>query len=166
VLIVIVLFLLGIAAQGAVLHTVAPTAVVPDCIAILVVLLGVKKRSAAGSFGAFLLGLGGDFASGRFLGPSAAGCVLAYCLAVAVANRVYTERGVSLALLTVVCSFVKTATALLMVFLHTKLDIFTVNVLNGIVFEAALTGVLAPMVARIARMDRTPNSLSPFFVLR
>jgi rod shape-determining protein MreD len=166
VLVVVVMFLLGIAAQGAVVHTVAPMAVVPDCIAILVVLLAVKKRSAAGAVGAFLLGLGGDLASARYLGPNAAGSVLAYCFAVAIANRVYTERGVSLALLTVVCSVVKTAAALLMVFLHTKLDIFSADVLNGVVLEAVLSGALAPMVVRIARIDRTSLTHAPFLPLR
>ena len=66
--------------QGTLIKPLSPSAIAPDFILMFVVFLALYHPTAVGMVGAFLLGCAGDFASGEFVGPNAAGCVVAFCL--------------------------------------------------------------------------------------
>ena len=65
----------------------------PDFVLLLVLCLAQRFQNTAGVFIAFGLGLLGDFASGQFLGPFAAGSVAAYSLLVYLSDKVFAEKG-------------------------------------------------------------------------
>ena len=142
-------FILGLVIQATVFHTMFPASIAPDFLLILVFSLALNDRSALGAVGAFFLGLGGDFASARFVGPTAAGMVVAYCVIVACANHVYAERGPAVVIITFLASLVKSAVYALMLAVYTSVDVLTQHVLLLVFGEALVTALLAPLVLKL-----------------
>ena len=139
---------LGLYIQGTLIKAVAPAAIVPDFIVVLLIFLALNYPTLSGLVGAFVLGLAADFASAVFLGPNAAGAILCFGLTVFISKKIYAENFVALGMLTVLGSLVKTGTVVLLLALYAH-----VNALAGVVsymfIEALLTGIVAPPTIKL-----------------
>jgi rod shape-determining protein MreD len=167
VLVFFAAFVLGLLIQATVVHAIVPAAIAPDFIAMLVLFLALRYRHSWGVTGAFLLGAGSDFASARFLGPGAAGSVIGFLICAGIANHVYAERALLLALLGFLCSLAKNAAALLLVALYVRNEILTVNSGMTLLGEALITAVLTPLVVRLMERGNLPIEMpAPFRVPR
>ena len=138
--------LVGLFLQGSVLHGAVPSAPAPDIILTLIVMVGLYTRSVKGVLLAFALGLLADFASGQFLGPNAAGGVIAYLLVGTIARRVYAERGLAVVVIAFACSIVKSLTYLGMLLVYSQISQIGRETFYLVAAEAGLTGIVAPMV--------------------
>lgn len=147
-------FLIGLFVQATLVHSFESAWVAPDFILILVVYLGLHHKSPAGAVGAFVLGLGADFAEARFVGPNAAGAVLAFCLTVEISNRIYAEKGPATVLVTVVASATKLVAYALMLMLYTKTNVFSGPFAWTVVKEIVLTALFAPLVMKLLGWGR------------
>ena len=137
---------LGILVRATLAHTLYPVVFAPDFILVLVVALAVKYPSSRGVFAAFLLGLVSDFASGQFLGPSAAGCVVAFWLVVMVSTKMYADKAPAVMAVTFLASVSKSLTYLLILVLYADLSVVYRSVLLLVLYEAILTSIFAPIV--------------------
>lgn len=132
------------------MHATVPEFVVPDILLVLVVFLGLFQRSVSGLSGAFSLGLLGDFASGVYLGPSAAGSVTAFMLSGLIANRVYAEKAPAVFFITAACSLVKNFTAMGLLAVYVRdAALWNPNNWHVLFLEALLCGLLAPLCFKI-----------------
>ncbi|GEM_PF-5494762 len=141
--------LLGLLIQATLVHAIFPSAVAPDFILILVVFLGLKHNSVLGVVGAFVLGVAADLASGQFIGPNAAGCVVAFALVLVVSKKVYAEHVIAVMFLTALCSCAKGLTMALMFLNYLKLDFFSADTLQLVLSESALSGLVSPLVIKL-----------------
>lgn len=139
----------GLFIQGGIIKSALPAAVAPDMIVVLVATIGLRFRSVPGLLGAFCLGLLEDFASGQYLGPNAAGVVIAFLLSGLIANRVYADKGVALFFIVVFCSLAKALTRLSMLLMYVGTVRPDQDALWTIVFEALLSGVCAPIIVKL-----------------
>ena len=146
--------LLGLAVQATLIHSLLPTMAAPDFIVILAFYLGITHKSAGGAVGAFLLGLAGDFATAKFIGPNAAGCVLAFSFVVLLSNRIYAERGPALIVVSFLASVVKSIAALVMIYLYTQATFAPGEVFRTLLWEALFTALVAPLVLRFFRWEQ------------
>lgn len=156
-LVLFVACLFGLFLEGSVIHTALPLATAPDFILILVVLLALHTHSVPGVLGAFALGLFADFASGKFVGPNAAGCVVAYCLVSAIASRMYADKALAIVLITFLCSVAKSSMFALMQFIYVEnvfQEVVWMDMGRQIVWEAVLTALLAPVLLKIVHWGR------------
>ena len=144
----VVLSLFGLFVQGALIHSFFPSAIAPDIILILIVILARQSHTLPALLGAFFLGLLADLASGVLLGPNAAGAVVAFGLVGAIARRVYAERYIAVVILTFVCSAAKSLTAVLMVVLYVGKWTLPQDALRVVLIEAAASALLAPVVLK------------------
>lgn len=140
---------IGLFIQGGVIKSALPAAVAPDMIVVLVATIGLRFRTIPGLVGAFGLGVLEDFASGQYIGPNAAGAVIAFLLSGVIANRVYADKGVALFLIVCFCSLAKAVTRLSMLQLYLGTIVPDNEALWTIVFEALLSGVCAPIVVQL-----------------
>jgi rod shape-determining protein MreD len=147
VLVFFLAFVLGLLIQAFV-HSFESAWIAPDFILILVVYLGLYHKSAWGVVGAFVLGLGADFAEARFIGPNAAGCVLAFCLTVELSNRFYAEKGLATALAALPASAAKLFGYSLILAVYTNVTVLNRSIAVGMVKEVILTAALTPFVIR------------------
>lgn len=154
VLVFTVAMLLGLAVQATLVHSLLPTMVAPDFIVILAFYLGITHKSPGGALGAFLLGLSGDFATAKFIGPNAAGCVLAFSFVVLLSNRIYAERGPALVVVSFLASVVKSLVALAMIALYTQATFAPGEVFRTLLWEALITALVAPIVLRFFRWEQ------------
>lgn len=137
---------LGLFIQGAFIKSLFPGAIAPDFLLIIVVVLSVRHPDIWGVFGAFAIGLAGDFAVARFIGPSAAGSVTAFLVVRFFATKLYAERGFALAALTFIASIAKSLINLLMLLLYVNVNLFTTEGWKIILVEAMLSALVAPWV--------------------
>ena len=135
-----------------------PVVAAPDFILILVVYLGLYAKSPGGALAVFLLGLGGDFASARFVGPTAAGCVAAFFLVTQISNHIYAERGLAVVFVSFLASILKSAVYLAMLVVYTSSTIISVHVLSIVLGEATATAVLSPLVLHLFSWSRLPGA--------
>jgi rod shape-determining protein MreD len=149
--------IIGIVVQSTVVHSSFPSVAAPDVILILTVVLGMRYRSVAGLFSAFLLGILADFASGQYVGPNAAGNIVAFLAVGSIASRVYAERVLAVAMITFMCSILKSLVLIALLALYVKTDIIGVNLLNIVVLEALFSGVLSPLVMKLIGHSRGAN---------
>ena len=70
------------------------TEVVPNCMLVIAVYLGLRYRGVGGVVGAFMVGYTLDTFSGTLLGVHAAACTAAYVVAYLVGRTLRTEDGV------------------------------------------------------------------------
>ncbi len=138
--------MIGIFFQSAVLRNLIPWLVVPDIILLLVVCLAVRNGAIPGLVGAFFLGLLSDLASGQFLGPNAAGCVVAYLGVVYVADKVYVERGFAIGVLAFAGCLIKVFTFLALLGIYMDIEILGWSPISRALVEAFLTALFSPLV--------------------
>lgn len=149
--------LLGLATNASLIHSTAPFAIAPDFILILAVILGFYQQNAGGVVGAFLLGLMADFGSAQYIGPNAAGCIVAFRLVGLIANRIYAEKAVAVFIIVFICSVVKSAGYLTVVYLYAS-TIGSEDLVQIILYEALFTGLAAPLVMWAIKGNLTPIS--------
>ncbi len=145
--------LIGLYIQGTLIKALAPGAVVPDFIIVLVMFVALNFPSVLGIVGAFALGLAADFASGIFLGPNAAGAVCVFMFTAFVAKKVYAENFIAIAILGFLCSLAKTATVVLLLSLYVNVDVISGNTVTVFV-EALLTAIVSPIVMKLLQFTR------------
>lgn len=142
----------AIAFVGLLLQTMVvsnPQFVVPDISLVLVVILALYYRSVYGMLAAFALGLTADFASARFLGPNAAGSVVAYALAVSISNRVYADRSLGISILAGICDVSKSLTLVAMKYTFVGPTEIAASTGMRVLIEGLLTGAVAPFVLKL-----------------
>lgn len=157
----------GLLINATLVHSSFPGSVAPDFILILSVAISFFYHTPIGVCGAFLLGIAADFASGLYIGPNAAGCVVAFCLVGMIANRVYADKIVAVFIITSICSVAKSFTYLLLVFFYVPDRVLPDDLLKLILLEAIFSGIMAPLVLRairgnalsmsVPRMQGTPS---------
>ena len=128
-------------------------AVVPDVVLVLVVIIALLFPTVPGLFACFALGLLADFATARYLGPNAAGCVVAFALAVTVSTKIYADRLIGVAMIAFVCSVAKALTLLAM--FAAFFNKVQPNILSTIVLEGILTAFLAPPIVWMLGVGRS-----------
>lgn len=149
VLLFFVAFVCGIFIQATLLHSVLPDIVAPDLLVILSVFLGLRARNSTAAIGAFIIGLGADFASAKFLGPSAAGSVVAFAATVFVANHFFSEKWFTVLFTTLIASFAKNLTQALVLAAFTEINLFQWQFLTTALLESSLTAACAPIVIKL-----------------
>lgn len=150
------LLLFGLFIQATFIHGLFPSAPAPDFLLILVVMLGLNYKSPGGALGAFILGILADFASARFVGPNAAGAVLAFYFVVVISGHTFVDRGAIGGLVAFVACCVKSISFLLMRWIYVGVSPAMTDV-TALLIEAVLTGVLAPFVLHLLS-QRTRSS--------
>lgn len=151
--------LLGLFIQGALIKSLFPSASAPDFLLVIVVVLALRHPQVAGLIGAFCVGLAGDFAAARFIGPNAAGSVVAFVLVMFFSTKVYAERGIALGMLTFFASIAKSVTQLLMLNLYVSVDLLTSEGIKIVFIEAVLSALVAPFVFLVLeRRSRLANA--------
>lgn len=156
---------MGLFFQAALIHSSIPAAPAPDFILILVVITALNYQNVFGMIGAFVLGLLADFASGLFIGPNAAGAVVAFSLIGVIASRVYADRGFGVMLITFFSCLVKSAVYAIMhvVYINGAMhEILQLSVLKLVLIEAALTALVAPLLYRLMQTQLPRASASSF----
>ncbi len=136
----------GLLIQSTVFRDNFPGIAAPDFVLLLVLCLAQRFQNTAGVFIAFGLGLLGDFASGQFLGPFAAGSVAAYSLLVYLSDKVFAEKGLALCCLAFVASTLKSFTSLLMIGSYRGLTVLSWSTFTSVFAEALFTALFAPFV--------------------
>ncbi len=152
--------LLGLFIQSSVIRSSFPAAPVPDFLLILVIAVSRHFHTPLGAVGAFALGLLADFGSAQYLGPNAAGSVVAFYIVGLIANRVYADRAPALFIITFLCSLAKSAIAILFFELYLKDFVLPAGSLRIVLYEALFSGLLAPIVLRLLRVRVSPSSMS------
>lgn len=137
--------ILGLFLQGTI-HSLDPYAIAPDIIAVLIISLALCYQNVFGLLLSFLLGLASDFASAQAIGPSSAGGIVAFGLVVLISQKVYAERKLALAILTLVSSLAKSVVSHLMLAMYTGQNLFGISVLQKLFLEAFLTALIAPVI--------------------
>jgi len=140
------LFLLGIFIQGTLIHSRFPDLIVPDFTVLIVLYLGLRCQNIKGLLGAFFLGLLFDFSSATYLGPHAAGCVVAFCVTGVIAKRVFAEKAFAIMSIAFWGCLFKSATYALLLVVYVSSDLFSFNSLQRVVLEAVFTALIAPLV--------------------
>lgn len=148
--------LVGLFIQGTMVRPVSPSAVAPDFLLVLVIYLALHFPSIWGLVGAYSLGLTQDFASGEYVGPSAAGMVVAFYFSVVISKKVYAENAIAVGLLVMVASILKSLTYALVFEIFLGINVLMTNeitiwALSIPVFfvEALFSGLIAPVVMKI-----------------
>lgn len=147
---VVFLCLLGTVLNAALIRSIWPAASTPDFPLILTVAISLYFYNPLGVVAAFLLGLLADFSSAQFLGPNAAGCVLAFITVGLIANRMYAENFIAVMIITFTCSLVKTGIylAFLALYFQTR---SSEDLSRMIILEALLTALISPFLIGIVR---------------
>lgn len=146
--------LLGILMQATLFSGVLPMSVVPDFILILAVYLALFHRSPGGVLGAFLLGLFGDFATGLYLGPSAAGAVVAFVVTAVLVEKIYSESIASHMILLFASGVAQSVTRMVLMLLYLGGIGFSYVSIVGLIWEAAITALIGPFVFRLLSPNR------------
>jgi rod shape-determining protein MreD len=141
--------IVGFFINATLIHSLAPAAIAPDFITVLVVCLALRFRHAGGVFGAFLLGVLADFASAQFVGPNAAGSIVAFCFVLFLSNKIYIERTPSIMLVAFLAACAKSITYVLMLAAYASVNVMSAHVVGVILLEALFTGLIAPILFRL-----------------
>lgn len=154
--------LIGLLIQATMLHSVSPTIIAPDVILMLVIFIGLSYQSALGAVGSFALGILADFASGKYVGPNASGCLFAFLLVVVVSKKVYAERWVAVTILSFFCSIFKSLTYISLMATYVSSSFFAGTELRRMFFEALLTALFAPIVLKAMHWFSAQSSFGRF----
>ncbi|MCC6953480.1 MAG: rod shape-determining protein MreD [Deltaproteobacteria bacterium] len=150
------LLLLGLLVQATLVHSLFPSAVAPDFLLMLVFFLGIHHKSPMGAFGAFLLGVTADFASARFIGPNAAGAVIAFAFVATSSGHMFAERGVISGILAFFASIVKSIVFLVMMRFYAGIS-FPIEETTTVLLEALFTGILTPIALGLLQPTRSSS---------
>ena len=153
-IIFLLLCFFGLLIQATLVHASFPSAVAPDLILLLVVVLALRHQSVLGVFGVFLLGATADFASGHFVGPQAGGAVMAFFLVTMLSGKIFLDHLVSFSFIVFICGLVKSLTMLLLISLYTNSPVFRTDVLKTVLYEALLTAVLAIIIGKLVHLSK------------
>lgn len=148
----------GLFVQGTFVRSFAPGAYAPDIILILVVLAAMSAPTTWGLIGAFVLGLLADFSTALFLGPNAAGAVVAFCFVVFWSRKVFADRWFAVSSLTFIASNLKSFVCLLMFALYAGVDFWNFNSLQIVFVEALGSAILAPIVMKLLYIRRASST--------
>lgn len=154
--------LLGLVIQAVLIHGLFPSAIAPDFITVLIVYIALHHRTPLGAVGAFSLGVLEDFASGQFVGPCAAGAVVAFIVSALIADKVYAERLPALVALTALASTAKAFTFLGVIALYVRVNLLSAPVVWVVLAEALLSAVVAPIVVKLLQPGRQYASVKQF----
>lgn len=141
--------LLGIILRAVFVDTFYPNLYAPDFILILVVALSIRAPNVWGLLGAFTLGLICDLATGSFLGPNAAGFIIAFGFMSIAATKMYADRIPAFMLLTLIASVIKSVIFLLILAYYVKAVPFSAPIIWAVVVEGILTSVFAPLILKL-----------------
>lgn len=161
-LLFLIAFLTGIFIQGTFLHSLVPDAVAPDILLMLVVFLGLRSRTSWGALGAFLVGLGADFATAKFLGPFAAGSVVAFLVTVFISNHLFSEKAFTVGMVASLACLSKDLVAGLLLYIYTDINLFTLASLKLLFFESLLTAIFCPIVIDILSIGQSITTYGTF----
>jgi len=144
---------LALILQTTVLPAFLPRGLIPNLVLALVVWLGLRRRGAAPVAGAFLLGYSLDAFSGTLFGVHALALTLTYAAVHAVAQTVWTEGGLPVAIVAFGAGLVYTAiVGVVGVIAQTEPPLPTL--VRTSVVEAALTAACTPSVFRFINFER------------
>ena len=151
--------IVGLLINATIFHTTFPASAAPDFILILTVSLAFYYPEKEGLFLAFFLGILADCASAQYLGPNAAGAVVAFCVVGLIANRIYADKSFAVMIITFICSAAKMLTVLLMYSVYLSESV-TPNLViaKNIFLEAIITAFFAPLVLKILRKNQEVNN--------
>lgn len=138
--------IVGLVFQATVLGEDGLLRFVPDALLVLSVFVAFRSPSASGLLVAFLLGLMGDCASARFLGPNAAGCMAGFLVTVALSRWVLADHGAGLFGLTALASLVKSVVVLVFIRAYFPIHESIVLIAGRVLAEALLSSILAVVV--------------------
>jgi rod shape-determining protein MreD len=144
---------LALLMQTTLLPVVLPRLLVPNLTLALVVWLGLRRRGAAPVAGAFLLGYSLDAFSGTLFGVHALAMTLTYGAVHAVAQTVWTEGGLPVAVVAFGAGLVYT-TIVGLVSLLAQVEPPLGALLRASLAEAALTAIVTPSVFRFVNVER------------
>jgi len=144
---------LALLLQTTVLPAFLPRVLIPNLVLALVVWLGLRRRGAAPVAGAFLLGYSLDAFSGTLFGVHALALTLTYAAVSAVAQTVWTEGGLPVAVVAFGAGLVYAAiVGVVGMIAQTGPPIATV--VRTSFFETAITAMLTPSVFRFINLER------------
>ena len=150
--------LLGLFIQATMIHSSFPAAPAPDLILVLVLILAITYRTVPGLIGAFLLGLLADVASGQFLGPNAAGALVAFGIVGVLASRVFADRIVAVVFIAFFCSLAKSITVITMFTVYLNDNLLGRDLIDIVLLEAAFSALVAPLVLKLMLAGKRSGS--------
>ena len=136
---------IGAVFNAAFIRSIWPDAPTPDFCLMLTVAIALYIYSPIGAVLSFFLGLMADFSSAQFLGPNAAGCVLAFTTVGLIANRMYAEKWLAVMIICFICSMVKTGVYLGFLALYFQTN-SSEDLSRTVILEAVFTACLSPLV--------------------
>ncbi len=149
--------LLGLVVQATVVHGLFPSAIAPNFILILVVFLGLAARNSFGAVAAFALGVLADFASGEFIGPNAAGSIMAFLFTALISEKIYADRIPAIAILIFCSSLAKSLTFLVMLRIYLGVEVsqlLAAGSLETALLEAVFSALIGPVIVRLLHPTR------------
>lgn len=144
---------LALVLQTTVLPVLLPRVLIPNLVLALVVWLGLRRRGAAPVIGAFLLGYSLDAFSGTLFGVHALALTLTYTAVHAVAQTVWTEGGLPVAIVAFGAGLIYT-TIVGVVGLIAQTEAPVAALVRTSFIEALLTAVVTPSVFRFIKFER------------
>ena len=141
---------LSIVLQSSVVTHAMPAGFIPDLLLVVVLLASLRMENTMSLILAFSSGLFQDFTSGRYVGPHAAGSVVAVYFLIVISKHIYADRYASIALVCFLCAFLKQSVSYLVVMAFLGLRSLTFTALLLEIFYIALTSALfSPLVSRL-----------------
>ena len=153
--------ILGLFIQGTLLPAVYPWFVTPDIILILILVIGLYVRNLRGLLAAFVLGVITDFANAQYVGPHAAGAIIAYWVVIIISQKVYVEHFLGLIVLGFVASFAKLVTYTSLIAIYQGIDLPFLTGVKTVLLEALITALLTPVFVFFVHL--LDNKHRPFF---
>ncbi len=144
------ILVLSIVLQSSVVNRLMPRGFVPDFLLIVVLLASLRMDSVPSLFLAFFSGLLQDFTSGKYIGPHAAGSLVAVYFLLIVSRQIYADRYGSLALVCFLGVIVKQLVSLGVVLSFLGFD--SVNIgssILAILSVALISAIIAPVVSHL-----------------
>ena len=147
---IFIVLALSIVLQSSVVTHALPCGFVPDLLLVVVLLASLRMEGGPSLILAFLSGLFQDFTSGKYIGPHAAGSVVAVYFLLIISRHIYADRFASLMLVCFMCTLVKQVVSYLVVFTFLGLESLTLSgSILQIFFIALISAFIAPLVSRL-----------------
>jgi len=153
--------ILGLGIQATIFHSTFPALPAPDVILILVVAISRLYHTRLGVLGAFCMGLLADFASAQYLGPNAAGCIIAFLFVGLIANRMYADKVIAIFFITAGSSLAKSLMAIAMYTFYVPDYTLPPDAIKIVMLEALFSAILAPLVLRFLRINIPSAGFGP-----
>jgi rod shape-determining protein MreD len=137
---------IGLLLQTALLPVLPFGEAAPDILLILCVYLGLHHHSAAGAFGAFLLGYLQDSVSGSAIGLNAFAMTLVFLLVHLTCRSLWVDNVISRVVLVFLASLIKTAAIMGLLVTFVGFDGSWRRVLGNLGVQAVVVAAIAPFV--------------------